>query len=115
MQQGRAVRAYVNIEIKSGSAADDLSVIRDISLTGCLLVTRAKLKQSQQVPLTIPLDGGGELRVTGTVVRRQGGGPGEWEEYGVSFDELTEEERRALALVVAEGVEPPPEVGAEGA
>ncbi len=105
MSQGRAVRAYVNLEVRSDSDAGHLSVIRDISLSGCLLVTRAKLKQSQAVPLTVPLDGGGELRLTGTVVRRQEGGPGDWEEYGICFDPMPEEGRRALALVVAGGVD----------
>ena len=108
MPQGRAVRAYVNVEVKSGPTTGSLSVIRDISLTGCLLVTRAKLKQSQTVPLAIPLDGGGELNVTGTVVRGQGSGPGEWQEYGISFDPIPEEDRRALALIVAGGVDPAP-------
>ena len=73
MPQGPAVRAYVDIEVRPGSAAGHLSVIRNISLTGCRLATRAKLKQSQTVQLAIPLAGGGELNVTGTVVRSQGG------------------------------------------
>ena len=108
MPQERLIRAHVNIEVKPHFTAGYAAVVRNISLSGCLLSTGVRLKQSQLVPLAIPVEGGGELHVTGTVVRHQGGGPGEWDEYGVSFDALTGEERQALALLDAEGVECPP-------
>ena len=107
MPQERLIRAHVNIEVTPHFTAGYAAVVRNISLSGCLLSTGVRLKQSQLVPLALPLEGGGELHVMGTVVRRQGGGPGEWDEYGLSFDPLTEEERRALVLLVAEGVERP--------
>ena len=108
MTQQRPVRAFVNIEVRPGFAADHLAVVRNVSLTGCLLVTRVKLRQSQPVALAIPLEGGRELHVSGTVVRGQGDGASGWEEYGVRFDPLTDEGRRELALVVAGGFERAP-------
>jgi len=105
MPQQRPVRAHVDIEVRPGFTADHIAVIRNISLSGCLLVTRAKLKQSQQLSLGIPVEGGGEIHVPGAVVRLHSEGAGGWDEYGVSFDPVSEENRRALALVVAGGVD----------
>jgi len=103
MPRERLVRAYVNIQIKPGFTNDYLAFIRNISLTGCLLSTGARLKQSQQVPLVIPLADGTELCLSGTVVRwHEGEGEGC---YGINFDSMPEADRRTLALVVAEGVE----------
>ena len=105
MWEERPERVYVGIEVRVWAAADYLGVVCDISLTGCLLVTAARLKQSQQVPLAIPAGGGGELRLTGTVVRWHEGAGGGWGGYGIRFDPTGEEERRALELIVAEGRE----------
>ena len=93
------------MEVRVWAAADYLAVVRDISLTGCLLVTAARLMQSQQVPLAIPAEGGGELRLNGTVVRWQEGAGEGWGGYGIRFDPMAEEERRALELLVAGGRE----------
>ena len=105
MQKERLTRVCVDIEISVWPAAEYLAVVRDISLSGCLLVTAARLKQAQQVPLAFPVGGGGELRLTGTVVRwhddREGGG------YGVRFEPMAEEERRALELLMGGGGERP--------
>jgi hypothetical protein len=114
MPQQRPIRARVDIEVGADLASGDVAVVRNVSLSGCLLVTRAKLKESQRVALAVPRPPGDDLRVTGTVVRRQGDGAGGWEEYGVRFDPLGPEGRRELALVVAEGVESAPPAGADG-
>ena len=104
MTQQRPVRSHVNVEARAGPAADHLAVVRNVSLSGCLLSTRAKLKQSQYLLLVIPLGGGAELRLTGTVVRWHEGGE-EGGGYGVSFDQVAGEDMLALALLVAGGVE----------
>jgi hypothetical protein len=106
MPQERLVRAYVNIRIKPGFTADYLGVISNISLTGCLLITKAPLKQAQQVPLVIPFGDGEELHISGTVVRWH---DGEGSGYSINFDSLSEAERRALALIIAEGRERRPD------
>jgi hypothetical protein len=72
MWEERLARVQVDIETRRASANDYLGVVRDISLSGCLLATRARLKQSQQVPLAFQVEGGGELRLIGTVVRGRG-------------------------------------------
>jgi hypothetical protein len=105
MPQERRVRAYVNIRVKADVTANHLVVIRDISLSGCLLATGASLYPAQAVLLGVPVPGGGGLGLRGTVVRRGEGADGT---YGLSFAEMSAEERRGLALFVAEGVEPPP-------
>ena len=77
MREERPTRVRVDIEVRAWPAADRRAVVRDISLSGCLLVTAARLKQSQQVPLAFPVGGGGELRLIGTVVRwHEGAGEG---------------------------------------
>ena len=112
MPQQRPIRAHVDIEVGADLVSGDVAVVRNVSLSGCLLVTRAKLKLSQQVSLTVPRPGG-DLHVTGRVVRRQGDGASGWDEYGIRFDPLNLEERRELALVVAEGVERAPSAGVD--
>ena len=108
MWKERLARVHVVIETRRVSANDYLAVVRDISLSGCLLATRAKLKQSQQVPLAVPLAGGGELRLIGTVVRGREGAGKRWGGYGVRFDPMLEEERRALEFILARGEGAPP-------
>jgi hypothetical protein len=108
MREERPARVRVDIEVRAWPTADRPAVVRDISVSGCLLVTTARLKQAQQVPLAIPAEGGGELRLTGTVVRWHEGAVEGGGGYGIRFDPVPEEERRALELLVASGGERPP-------
>ena len=101
MWEERPARVRVDIEVRAWPAADHQAVVRDISLSGCLLITAAPLKQTQELLLAIPLAGGSELRLACTVVRwhddREGGG------YGVRFDPMADEQQRALGRIVVGG------------
>lgn len=99
----RKLRAYVDIPTHLGPDVTENLTITNISLTGCLLRTDTLLKVGSSITLGVPAPGGGGkmLRLRGKIVREQDEPNG----YGISFDELTDEERKDLALLIAESDE----------
>ena len=98
----RKLRAYVDIPTHLGPDVTENLSITNISLTGCLLRTDTLLKVGSNISLSVPAPGGGAmLRLRGKIVREQDEPNG----YGISFDELTDDERRDLALLIAEAEE----------
>ena len=72
--------------------ADGVAFIRDVSVTGARLYTRAKMELGAQVVLNLYLaDSGGPRQAKGRVVRVEPGDPQRFElwswEIGVQFDE----------------------------
>ena len=100
----RKLRAYVDIPTHLGPDVTENLTITNISLTGCLLRTDTLLRMGSVISLGVPVPGRGRvLRLRGTVVREQDAPNG----YGISFDELTDEDKRELALLIAESHEKP--------
>ncbi len=98
----RKLRAYVDIPTHLGPDVTENLSITNISLTGCLLRTDTLLKVGSNISLSVSAPGGGAmLRLRGKIVREQDEPNG----YGISFDELTDDERRDLALLIAEAEE----------
>jgi hypothetical protein len=98
---GRKIRAYVNIPTYMGHSNIHTLTITNISLSGCFLRTDMWLDSGTKVSLGVPLHGGKILELKGTVVRQHDEPKG----YGISFFTLAEEERRELALMIAETIE----------
>jgi len=67
--QGRRARAYINVRVGHGFAANYLAVIKEIGPAGCLVSTNARFDVGQEVPLAVLLPGGGEAKLRGRVVR----------------------------------------------
>lgn len=101
MHKERRIRAYVNLPTRMGTTTTHVLTIRDISLSGCLLVTNTQIETGAPISLKVGLPEGRELRLQGVIVRQHEAPLG----YGINFDELTEEERRELALLIAESSE----------
>jgi len=97
----RKLRAYVDIPTHLGPDVTENLTITNISLTGCLLRTDTQLKLGSNITLNVPAPGGEMLRLRGQIVRAQDEPNG----YGISFDEMTDEERKGLALLIAESDE----------
>ncbi len=75
--------------------------ITDISLSGCFLRTDMWLDSGTKISLTVPAGEGKVLNLDGMVVRHHDEPRG----YGISFFTLADEERRELALLIAETIE----------
>jgi hypothetical protein len=75
--------------------------VTDISLSGCFLRTDMWLDSGTRVSLRLPLEDGKILELEGVVVRHHDEPKG----YGISFSILTDEERREIALMIAETIE----------
>jgi hypothetical protein len=98
---GRKIRAFVNIPTYMGHSNIHTLTITNISLSGCFLRTDMWLDSGTPVSLGVPLHGGKVLELKGTVVRQHDEPKG----YGISFFALADEERRELALMIAETIE----------
>lgn len=97
----RKLRAYVNIPTYMGRSNIHTLTITNISLSGCFLRTDMWLDSGTKVSLGVPLEGGKILELKGMVVRQHDEPKG----YGISFFPLPDEERRELALLIAETIE----------
>jgi hypothetical protein len=93
----RKLRAYVDIPTHLGPDVTMNQTITNISLSGCLVVTDTHLAVGSTLSLSIPISGKNTLRLKGRVVREHG-----QEGYGIGFEAMSDEDRRALALLIAE-------------
>ncbi len=101
MYKERRIRAYVNLVTRMETSITQALMIRNVSLSGCLLVTNMQIALDTPILLGVRMPDGGELQLQGVVVRQHDVPSG----YGISFNELTEEKRRELALLIAESKE----------
>lgn len=104
----RKIRAYVEIPVSPSDEEHSIRyamTIKNISLSGCFVKMDLGLEVGMPVSFTLPMRGGMTLRVRGTIAREQGDPHG----YGVSFNAMSDEERRGLALIIAESEELPTE------
>jgi hypothetical protein len=102
----RKIRAYVKLPVvAAGGEASRPITLRNISLSGCLLVTDAELSLGDSFGFYVETRGGRPLPLTGTIVRSQSEPRG----YGVNFEPPAEEVRAELALLIADADEPPAE------
>jgi hypothetical protein len=100
----RKIRAYVDIPVSPSDVEHSIlyaMTITNISLSGCFMKMDQGLEIGTPVSFSLPLQEGKMLNARGTVAREQGEPHG----YGISFDELPEEERRELALLIADSNE----------
>jgi PilZ domain len=93
----RKLRAYVDIPTHLGPDVTMNQMITNISLSGCLLITDTHLAVGSTLLLSIPVSGGETLRLKGRVVREHG-----YDGFGIGFDSMSNEDRRELALLIAE-------------
>ncbi|HEX8335201.1 MAG TPA: PilZ domain-containing protein [Pyrinomonadaceae bacterium] len=102
----RKIRAYVKLPVvPAGGEASRPITLRNVSLSGCLLVTDAELAVGDSFGFYVETSAGRPLPLTGTVVRRQAEPRG----YGVYFKPPAGEARAELALLIAGADEPPEE------
>lgn len=94
----RKLRAYVDIPTHSGPDVTENLTITNISLSGCLLRTDTHLSIGSTLRLSIPASGGKLLRVEGRVAREHDSPKG----FGLSFETMADEDRKELALLIAE-------------
>jgi hypothetical protein len=76
--------------------------ITNISLSGCFVKMDLGLEVGTSISFSLPMQGGETLQVRGTITREQGDPHG----YGISFDAIPDEERKELALLIADSNEP---------
>ena len=94
----RKLRAYVDIPTHLGPDVTKNQTISNISLSGCLLRTDTHLDDGSILSLSIPIAGRKMLRLKGRVVRAHDRPVG----YGIGFEAMSDEDRRELALLIAE-------------
>ncbi len=93
----RKIRAYVDIPTHLGPDVTMNQTITNISLSGCLLITDTQLGVGVTLSLGIPISGVKMLRLKGRVVREHG-----QDGYGIGFEAMSDEDKRELALLIAE-------------
>lgn len=105
MTEGRKIRAYVNIPTHLGPQVTRAQTVTNISLSGCFLRTDTQLKIGSLVLINLPLASGRLMQLEGRVVRQHDDPNG----YGIGFETLSDEQRRDLALLIAETLEQRPQ------
>lgn len=106
MMIARKVRAYVEIPVSLTDLRHSIRyamTISNISLSGCFIKMDQGLKTGTPISCSLPLREGGTLEIRGTVVREQGDPHG----YGIMFGELPAEDKKELALLIADSLELP--------
>ena len=102
----RKIRAYVEIPVSPANMESQIRyamTIINISLTGCFMKMDQGLEIGTPVSFSLPVQGEKTLNLWGAIAREQDTPHG----YGISFNAMTEEERRELALLIADSNELP--------
>lgn len=106
MMIARKVRAYVEIPISLTDLRHSIRyalTISNISLSGCFIKMDQGLKAGTPIACSLPLREGRSLDIRGTVVRDQSDPHG----YGIMFEALPDEDKKELALLIADSLELP--------
>ena len=98
----RKLRAHVNIPTHTGATAAHAMTITEINLSGCLIRTNKWLSPGTMVSFRITVPSGNVLELKGRVINQNS----KLRAYGISFLSLSDEERKELALLIAESIEP---------
>ena len=102
----RKIRAYVEIPVSPAEMETPIRyamTITNISLSGCFMKMDQSLEIGTPISFSLPLQGGKTLHLWGSLARVQDTPHG----YGIIFNAMTEEERRELALLIADSNELP--------
>ena len=106
MMIARKLRAYVEIPISPADIEHSIRyamTITNISLSGCFMKMDQGLEIGTPVAFSLPLQQTKTLTVRGRIVREQGAPHG----YGITFDEMPDEDKKELALLIADSNELP--------
>ena len=106
MMIARKLRAYVEIPVSPTDKEHSIRyalTITNISLSGCFMKMDQGLEVGTPVSFSLTLREAKTLSVQGVVAREQGDPHG----YGIIFDEMSDEERKELALLIADSNELP--------
>ena len=96
----RKIRAYVDIPVSPMDMEHSIvyaMTITNISLSGCFMKMDQGLEVGTPISFSLPLEAGKMLSIRGTIAREQEEPHG----YGIIFNIMSDEERRELALLVA--------------
>ena len=102
----RKIRAYVEIPVSPANTETPIRyamTITNISLSGCFMKMDQGLKIGTPISFSLPLQGEKTLSLWGAIAREQDTPHG----YGITFNAMTEEVRRELALLIADSDELP--------
>lgn len=102
----RKIRAYVEIPVTPADMENQIRyamTIVNISLSGCFMKMDQGLEIGTPISFSLPLRGEKTLHLGGQIAREQETPHG----YGIIFNAMTEEERRELALLIADSNELP--------
>jgi PilZ domain len=102
----RKIRAYVEIPVSPANMETPIRyamTITNISLSGCFIKMDQGLEIGTPLSFSLPLQGGKALHLWGSIAREHDAPHG----YGIIFNAMTEEERRELALLIADSNEAP--------
>jgi hypothetical protein len=100
----RKIRAYVEIPVSPANMETSIRyamTITNISLSGCFMKMDQGLEIGTPISFSLPLQDGKILHLWGSIAREQDTPHG----YGMIFNTMTEEERRELALLIADSDE----------
>ena len=102
----RKIRAYVKIPVSPSNMEPSIRyamTITNISLSGCFMKMEQGLEIGTLISFSLPLPDEKTLHLWGSIAREQDAPHG----YGIIFNAMTEEERRELALLIADSNELP--------
>lgn len=100
----RKIRAYVEIPVSPidmGHTIFYAMTLTNISLSGCFIKMDQALEVGTHISFSLPLPDEKMLELQGTIAREQDDPHG----YGMSFDAMADEERKELALLIADSDE----------
>lgn len=106
MKIARKLRAYVEIPISPADMENSIRyaiTIANISLSGCFIKMDQGLEVGTPISFSLPLQETRTLSIRGTIVREHDSPHG----YGILFDAMTEEDKKNLALLIADSNELP--------
>lgn len=106
MMIARKLRAYVEIPISPADMEHSIRyamTIANISLSGCFMKMDQGLEVGTPISFSLPLQGTKTLAIRGTIVREQDTPHG----YGIIFDAMADEDKKELALLIADSNELP--------
>ena len=104
MTTPRKIRAYVEIPVSPIDTEQSIRyamTVTNISLSGCFIKMDHALEVGMPLSFSLPLPEEKMLELRGTIAREQGEPHG----YGINFDVVADEERRELALLIADSDE----------
>jgi hypothetical protein len=106
MMIARKVRAYVEIPVSPANMEHSIRyamTITNISLSGCFMKMDQGLEVGTPIAFSLPLPSASFLSLKGTIIREQGSPHG----YGIVFDRMSDEDKKELALLIADSDELP--------